>query len=141
MYKYNQIRGKIFNNLLIFTYSKKQFHIAVVTTCIFRRNTVFDTRTDMIYSRTCMQNLYISYPLTRQDTPPHISRWSRLFELRSLLRAAMTRTLTRIGATRPKMWKLSLLYISFRSNIHTCIYQSLSLRYGILCKYLANADT
>lgn len=52
----------------------------------------------------------------------------------------MTRTLTRIGATRPKMWKLSLLYISFRSNIHARVYLCAyrSPRYGILCKYLVN---
>lgn len=48
------------------------------------------------------------------------SRWSRLFELRSLLGAAvLTRTLTRIGKTRPKVWKLSFRFTFFSSNIYT----------------------
>lgn len=73
--------------------------------------------------------LYILSSDTRSSAPPRISRWSRLFELRSLLGGAMTRTLTRIDGTHPHICgnyirsRISRS-VSFRSNTDTHISRS-----------------
>lgn len=105
-----------------FTHNDIQLHSADATDRILWGSTVSETRKDdlLLYQRT---NLYISSPRVRRSAPPRISRWSRLFELRSLLAGAMTRTLTRIDETHPHICgnyirSRNSRFVSFRTNVH-----------------------
>lgn len=87
----------------------------------------------MIYSRSSVQNLYISYPLARQGTPPCVSRWSRLFELRSRddkdvdkNRCDTPEDVETISALHFLPFKYTHTRVSLR------IYQSLSEVWGIM---------
>jgi len=116
MFQLNLKKKRIFNLLTI----KNNFILPMSLLAFFGETQCL--RHVKICSHTGVQNLYIFSPLTScQYAPLHTSRWSRLFKLRSLLRAALTRTLTRIGKTRPKVWKLSFRFTFFHSNTHTIV--------------------